>query len=161
LGPMCSPLSSCRPWPLGWSGANRPGPPRGGSGWSLRTPVVVRLVGGVGRGRAFLGDLQRPGRGLRIGIRTHPVQAARLLAAPDRTVGHAEVPLIVTRIGAHDPSLPAEREERVRTSRDVSRILCPHLSVRAATIHLGTPSPGASSGPPAGSGEQPSNTCAT
>ena len=29
-----------------------------------------------------------------------------------------------------------------------------------ATIHLGTPSPGASSGPPAGSGEQPSNACA-
>src|SRR3984885_11217205 len=31
----------------------------------------------------------------------------------------------------------------------------------AATIHLDTPSPGASSGLPAGSGEQPSNTCAT
>lgn len=30
----------------------------------------------------------------------------------------------------------------------------------AATIHLGTPSPGTSSGPPAGSGEQPSDTCA-
>ncbi len=30
----------------------------------------------------------------------------------------------------------------------------------AATIHLGTPSPGASSGLPAGSGEQPSNACA-
>ncbi|BCN44652.1 hypothetical protein RE9431_29290 [Prescottella equi] len=29
-----------------------------------------------------------------------------------------------------------------------------------ATIHLGTPSPGTSSSPPAGSGEQPSNTCA-
>jgi hypothetical protein len=31
----------------------------------------------------------------------------------------------------------------------------------AATIHLGTPSPGTSSGLPAGSGEQPSGTCAT
>jgi hypothetical protein len=30
----------------------------------------------------------------------------------------------------------------------------------AATIHLDTPSPGASSGLPAGSGEQPSNACA-
>jgi len=30
-----------------------------------------------------------------------------------------------------------------------------------ATIHLDTPSPGASSGLPAGSGEQPSNACAT
>jgi len=29
-----------------------------------------------------------------------------------------------------------------------------------ATIHLGTPSPGTSSGLPAGSGEQPSNACA-
>jgi len=31
----------------------------------------------------------------------------------------------------------------------------------AATIHLDTPLPGASSGLPAGSGEQPSNACAT
>ncbi len=31
----------------------------------------------------------------------------------------------------------------------------------AATIHLDTPSPGASSGLPAGSGEQPSSACAT
>src|SRR3984885_4928945 len=31
----------------------------------------------------------------------------------------------------------------------------------AATIHLDTPSPGASSGLPAGSGEQPSGACAT
>src|SRR2546430_12514709 len=31
----------------------------------------------------------------------------------------------------------------------------------AATIHLDTPSPGASSGLPTGSGEQPSNACAT
>jgi len=30
----------------------------------------------------------------------------------------------------------------------------------AATIHLDTPSPGASSGLPAGSGEQPSDACA-
>jgi len=30
----------------------------------------------------------------------------------------------------------------------------------AATIHLDTPLPGASSGLPAGSGEQPSNACA-
>jgi len=30
----------------------------------------------------------------------------------------------------------------------------------ATTIHLGTPSPGTSSSPPAGSGEQPSNPCA-
>jgi hypothetical protein len=30
----------------------------------------------------------------------------------------------------------------------------------AATIHLGTPLPGASSGLPAGSGEQPSDACA-
>ena len=31
---------------------------------------------------------------------------------------------------------------------------------KAATIHLDTPLPGASSGLPAGSGEQPSNACA-
>lgn len=31
----------------------------------------------------------------------------------------------------------------------------------AATIHLDTPLPGASSGLPAGSGEQPSDACAT
>lgn len=38
----------------------------------------------------------------------------------------------------------------------------PHrLRGAAATIHLGTPSPGTSSGLPADSGEQPSNTCAT
>jgi len=32
---------------------------------------------------------------------------------------------------------------------------------KAATIHLDTPLPGASSGLPAGSGEQPSDACAT
>lgn len=52
-----------------------------------------------------------------------------------------------------------------RTSWPVSRILFPTTAaqptvVRAATIHLGTPLPGTSSGLPAGSGEQPSNTCA-
>ncbi len=36
-----------------------------------------------------------------------------------------------------------------------------HLTVlRSATIHLGLPSPAGSSGPPAGSGGQPSNACA-
>jgi hypothetical protein len=47
----------------------------------------------------------------------------------------------------------------------VSRILSPaaanYHDGEAATIHLDTPLPGASSGLPAGSGEQPSNTCAT
>ncbi|NVN51718.1 hypothetical protein HLY00_1706 [Mycolicibacterium hippocampi] len=43
----------------------------------------------------------------------------------------------------------------------VSRILFPAaIGGGAATIHLDTPSPGASSGLPAGSGEQPSNACA-
>jgi hypothetical protein len=50
-----------------------------------------------------------------------------------------------------------------RTSWPVSRILFRATipGGAAATIHLDTPSPGASSGLPAGSGEQPSNTCAT
>jgi hypothetical protein len=47
-----------------------------------------------------------------------------------------------------------------RASWPVSRILFRVTSNAAATIHLGTPSPGASSGLPAGSGEQPSNACA-
>ena len=51
-----------------------------------------------------------------------------------------------------------------RTSWPVSRILFRLATVdrgrAAATIHLGTPSPGASSGLPAGSGEQPSDACA-
>ena len=51
-----------------------------------------------------------------------------------------------------------------RTSWPVSRILFRPATVdrgrAAATIHLGTPSPGASSGLPAGSGEQPSDACA-
>jgi len=45
----------------------------------------------------------------------------------------------------------------------VSRILFLVAAKRgseAATIHLDTPSPGASSGLPAGSGEQPSSACA-
>ena len=36
----------------------------------------------------------------------------------------------------------------------------PGAEAPAATIHLDTPSPGASSGLPAGSGEQPSDACA-
>src|SRR5206468_8964110 len=50
-----------------------------------------------------------------------------------------------------------------RTSWPVSRILfrATMPGGAAATIHLDTPLPGASSGLPAGSGEQPSNTCAT
>ena len=49
-----------------------------------------------------------------------------------------------------------------RTSWPVSRILfrAAMTGGAAATIHLDTPSPGASSGLPAGSGEQPSNVCA-
>ena len=51
-----------------------------------------------------------------------------------------------------------------RTSWPVSRILfrtaADNHGGTAATIHLDTPSPGASSGLPAGSGEQPSNACA-
>jgi hypothetical protein len=52
-----------------------------------------------------------------------------------------------------------------RASWPVSRILFPAAAAYAngggaATIHLDTPSPGASSGLPAGSGEQPSNACA-
>ena len=51
-----------------------------------------------------------------------------------------------------------------RTSWPVSRILflaaANDHGGEAATIHLDTPSPGASSGLPAGSGEQPSNACA-
>jgi len=46
----------------------------------------------------------------------------------------------------------------------VSRILFPaaagYRGDEAATIHLDTPLPGASSGLPAGSGEQPSGACA-
>ena len=53
---------------------------------------------------------------------------------------------------------------RGRTSWPVSRILflaaADDHGGAAATIHLDTPSPGASSGLPAGSGEQPSNACA-
>jgi hypothetical protein len=50
-----------------------------------------------------------------------------------------------------------------RASWPVSRILFPAAisGGEAATIHLGHPSPGASSGLPASSGEQPSNACAT
>ena len=49
-------------------------------------------------------------------------------------------------------------------SRPVSRILflaaADYRGAEAATIHLDTPLPGASSGLPAGSGEQPSDACA-
>ena len=52
-----------------------------------------------------------------------------------------------------------------RMSWPVSRILFRTAASdhggEAATIHLGTPLPGASSGLPADSGEQPSNVCAT
>ena len=52
-----------------------------------------------------------------------------------------------------------------RASWPVSRILFPAAALGngdgAATIHLDTPLPGASSGLPAGSGEQPSDACAT
>ena len=50
-----------------------------------------------------------------------------------------------------------------RASWPVSRILfrATMPGGAAATIHLDTPSPGASSGLPAGSGEQPSDACAT
>ena len=54
--------------------------------------------------------------------------------------------------------------ESAGTSWPVSRILFPATAKHgggAATIHLDTPSPGASSGLPAGSGEQPSDACAT
>ncbi len=56
---------------------------------------------------------------------------------------------------------PQAVEPTGRTSWPVSRILFRTPGNAAATIHLDTPSPGASSGLPAGSGEQPSNTCAT
>src|SRR5664280_3720360 len=48
------------------------------------------------------------------------------------------------------------------TSRSVSRVLFPGAlrRSRSATIHLDVPSPARSSGPPAGSGGQPSNACA-
>ena len=51
-------------------------------------------------------------------------------------------------------------DERRRTSRPVSRVLCPALAHRVAAIHLGLPSPTGSSGLPAGSGGPPSVTCA-
>src|SRR6185295_12268437 len=58
--------------------------------------------------------------------------------------------------------LRASRDGYRRTSWPVSRILflVAMTGSEAATIHLDTPSPGASSGLPAGSGEQPSNACA-
>src|SRR3984893_18980024 len=46
-------------------------------------------------------------------------------------------------------------------SRILSLAAANYHGDEAATIHLDTPSPGASSGLPAGSGEQPSNACAT
>jgi hypothetical protein len=52
------------------------------------------------------------------------------------------------------------RCKRRRTSRPVSRVLYPALAHRAATIHLGLPSPRGSSGLPAGSGGSPSIACA-
>src|SRR5664279_4734421 len=68
---------------------------------------------------------------------------------------------------------PAERGNRAAppqadaprdrwTSRSVSRVLFPGAlrRSRSATIHLDVPSPARSSGPPAGSGGQPSNACA-
>ncbi len=49
-----------------------------------------------------------------------------------------------------------------RTSRPVSRVLCPPALAgrRVTAIHLGPPLPAASSGLPAGSGGPPSGTCA-
>jgi hypothetical protein len=46
-------------------------------------------------------------------------------------------------------------------SRILSLAAASYHGGEAATIHLDTPLPGASSGLPAGSGEQPSNACAT
>ena len=63
-----------------------------------------------------------------------------------------------------DRSVRKSREPSGRTSWPVSRILSLAAAYyhgdEAATIHLDTPLPGASSGLPAGSGEQPSNACA-
>ena len=46
-------------------------------------------------------------------------------------------------------------------SRILFRTAADYHGGEAATIHLDTPLPGASSGLPAGSGEQPSDACAT
>ena len=46
-------------------------------------------------------------------------------------------------------------------SRILFRTAANYRGGEAVTIHLDTPSPGASSGLPAGSGEQPSDACAT
>jgi hypothetical protein len=46
-------------------------------------------------------------------------------------------------------------------SRILSLAAANYHGGEAATIHLDTPLPGASSGLPAGSGEQPSSACAT
>src|SRR5690606_1288442 len=70
-----------------------------------------------------------------------------------------------------DPNLPrptplpgsgrGERKKR-RTSRPVSRVLCPSSLAgrRVTAIHLGPPLPAASSGLPAGSDGPPSSACA-
>lgn len=64
----------------------------------------------------------------------------------------------------HPDELNMQFRELARTSWPISRILfltaANYHGDEAATIHLGTPSPGASSGLPAGSGEQPSSACA-
>ena len=121
---------------------------RDGAGATL-VPASTTSSAARTRGMPENGQQDQPlGRGWAVERRR---QSRTRRRTRDRSAGQQRCPAAPAHVGESGADEPVCKPDPVPG----------HLTVhRSATIHLGLPSPAGSSGPPAGSGGQPSNACA-